>query len=554
MRASHVIRASAVAALALAQFYASPAAAQSIPVSAGSNASSLVGVDFLLPIEIDMSQRTDTLQSFALTLRWNASVLELVGGGPGKFGPVDANEDLAAQGELKVTGTNTTSIGGLFSVAVVRMRPLLGDTTTFEISVEQLTAKTSLADLTPDVVLTNRSYCPALGRWGDPDGNGVINTRDALIALSAAVGLDVSQFNAAMADVDGDGLTQAVDALIILSRALGIDVSGSRLFSIAPGSCAPSTALGSFFLVPGDTTVGTGSRIEYTALATDSSGATVVVADVFWRVSNPRVAAVTPNGLVQTLDTGTTVVTAFRSGTADSARATVTVVAAPSPATSTITGAPDATLADGISTSTITVQLKDRAGGRLSTGGAVVTLATTRGTLGAVTDNGDGTYTATLTSGTATGAATITGTLNGVAMVDRATVVFEERVADAATSTITGSPLAIPADGVSTSTITVQLKNPSGIDLADGGDAVTLATTLGTLGAVTDNGDADGAGGTGDDDYLRDREWRTAVGNPVHRVRSDCGSGHVDDHGESVEDIGDAGGSFDHHRAAEGRR
>ena len=102
MRASHVIRTSTVAALVLAQFYGSPAAAQSIPVGVGGNASSLVGVDFLLPIEIDMSQRTDTLQSFALTLRWNAAVLELVGGGPGKFGDVDATEDSILQGVINI--------------------------------------------------------------------------------------------------------------------------------------------------------------------------------------------------------------------------------------------------------------------------------------------------------------------------------------------------------------------------------------------------------------------------------------------------------------------
>ncbi|MCH7714513.1 MAG: hypothetical protein IH876_00095 [Gemmatimonadetes bacterium] len=326
-RSSRAIRTAAAAgALVLAPLAVSPAAAQSIPVSAASNASSLVGVDFLLPIEIDMSQRTDTLQNFVLTLRWDTAVLELVGGGPGKFGQVDLSEDSVAQGVLRIGGTNTRSVGGLFSVAVVRMRPLVAATDTIRVSVDTLTAKTSLADLTSNVVLTDRLYCPALGRWGDPDGNGLINTRDALIALSAAVGLDVSQFNAAMADVDGDGLTQAVDALIILSRALGIDVSGSRLFSIAPGSCAPSTALGSFFLVPGDTTVLTGSRVEYAALATDSSGATVAVGDVFLRVSNERVATVTPNGVVQTLDTGTTVVTAFRSGRADSAQVTLTVV------------------------------------------------------------------------------------------------------------------------------------------------------------------------------------------------------------------------------------
>src|SRR2546428_9252282 len=47
---------------------------------------------------------------------------------------------------------------------------------------------------------------------------------------------------------------------------------------------------------------------------------------------------------------------------------------------------------------TITVRLKDSFGNPLTSGGNAVTLATTLGTLSSVTDAGDGTYTASLTS------------------------------------------------------------------------------------------------------------------------------------------------------------
>ena len=56
-------------------------------------------------------------------------------------------------------------------------------------------------------------------------------------------------------------------------------------------------------------------------------------------------------------------------------------------------------------------------------GGSAVVLSTNLGSLGSVTDNGDGTYTATLTSATAPGTATISGTINGQAMT-AATVNF----------------------------------------------------------------------------------------------------------------------------------
>lgn len=69
--------------------------------------------------------------------------------------------------------------------------------------------------------------------------------------------------------------------------------------------------------------------------------------------------------------------------------------------------------ADGASTSTITVTLKDPDGIPMFWGGDFVDLATTRGTLSPVKDNGNGTYTATLTAETTTGTAVISGSVNG---------------------------------------------------------------------------------------------------------------------------------------------
>ncbi|MGM0587392.1 MAG: invasin domain 3-containing protein [Bacteroidota bacterium] len=156
---------------------------------------------------------------------------------------------------------------------------------------------------------------------------------------------------------------------------------------------------------------------------------------------------------------------------------------------STITANPGSITADGVTTSTITVQLVDVNGNNLDASGGTVTLATTAGSISAVTDNSDGTYSATLTSSTSVEAATITGQLDGNDLSDDASVTFTSGVADAATSTITANPTEITADGSSTATITVQLKDAHGNNLSAGGDNVTLNTTVGTLGSVTDNGD-----------------------------------------------------------------
>ncbi len=96
----------------------------------------------------------------------------------------------------------------------------------------------------------------------------------------------------------------------------------------------------------------------------------------------------------------------------------------PSAATSLITATPTTIMADGISTSEITVTVLDDFGNDLVFGGDAVALSTTAGTLSPVTDNGTGTYTATLTSLTVATTATVTGTVNGSPMADTEVVTF----------------------------------------------------------------------------------------------------------------------------------
>ena len=97
---------------------------------------------------------------------------------------------------------------------------------------------------------------------------------------------------------------------------------------------------------------------------------------------------------------------------------------AASETTTQITASPTVIFNDGFSTSTITVQVQDASGNNRTTGGATIVLSTTDGSLGSVTDNSNGTYTATLTSSIVEGTATITGTLNSNAITDNAQVEF----------------------------------------------------------------------------------------------------------------------------------
>ena len=98
---------------------------------------------------------------------------------------------------------------------------------------------------------------------------------------------------------------------------------------------------------------------------------------------------------------------------------------AASETTSLITASPTVILNDGVSTSTLTVDVKDEFGNNITIGGDAIALTitpTALGSLGSVTDNSDGTYTATLTSSTTAGTDNITGTVNAASITDDADV------------------------------------------------------------------------------------------------------------------------------------
>ncbi|MDR8390850.1 T9SS type A sorting domain-containing protein [Aliifodinibius sp. S!AR15-10] len=135
---------------------------------------------------------------------------------------------------------------------------------------------------------------------------------------------------------------------------------------------------------------------------------------------------------------------------------------------STITADPTSITADGTSTSTITVQLKDEYGNNLTSGGETVELSTTAGTFPGggttttATDQGDGTYTAVLTSSTTAGVtATITGTVNSQNLSDDATVNFEA-------GEVTSFAISLPQSGGTPATQTAGVPFDIDVQAVDG--------------------------------------------------------------------------------------
>ena len=124
---------------------------------------------------------------------------------------------------------------------------------------------------------------------------------------------------------------------------------------------------------------------------------------------------------------------------------------------------PASIVADGASTSVVKVQARDINGVNLTTGGATVAFATTLGTLSSTTDNGDGTYQATLTSSTTLGNAKVTAKLasTAIATIGTATnsasltVNFVLGPVSTTASTAVANPTTAAADGSTASTVTV---------------------------------------------------------------------------------------------------
>ncbi|HTE43897.1 MAG TPA: invasin domain 3-containing protein, partial [Gemmatimonadaceae bacterium] len=191
--------------------------------------------------------------------------------------------------------------------------------------------------------------------------------------------------------------------------------------------------------------------------------------------------------------------TPVQSGTASQAQAIVSYVGGtPDALKSTLTPIAATIAANGTSTQILTVTAKDATNNVMTAGGATVTITKVSGTgtIGAVTDVGDGTYTATVTSPTLAGSGLFVATLgaspvqSGTASQTQATVTYAVGGASAAASTLTPTAANVLADGASTQLLTVTAKDATGNPLTIGGATVTITkeSGTGTISAVTDVG------------------------------------------------------------------
>lgn len=333
MSARRLTRCAALAAV-LGLVAAGPAWAQdSILVRVGGDLAAPLGSYVDIPVTADLSGAPGRLLgAYRVTLDVDPSVLLFNDIGTSGFAPPSVNYDSAyTNGRLRITAVLPSGASGTVLLFTIRFSVI--DTTTpsgVTLAVDELTASlgsaTPFEDLTPLARVVGGTFCGAIGRWGDVDGDLQANSRDALVALSTVVGLTAPPLmNPALADVDADGVVTSRDALIILSHAVGLPVPGYRvMLPAASAACATGSAV-SLVVTPSALDLTNLQQARVTVTARDSAGRAVALSNLVWRSLDPGVAAYDANSdAVEGRSPGTTsLIAELGPGVADTITVTV---------------------------------------------------------------------------------------------------------------------------------------------------------------------------------------------------------------------------------------
>lgn len=323
------LRRTAFAALAaaLALTLGSRAGAQTVvvgPRAAGVAASP--GGLVTVPVVADLSASGGaSLGSVTGRLTWRTSTLGFLGSSIGTAGPVVVNVDTTV-GELRFALANAAGATGTPTLVSVsfQARGAIGDTTTLGLTLSEITAAGTFADLLPITSVTTARFCVAGGRYGDIDGNDTLKSNDALLIVTSAVGLPIP-YSTANGDVDGDGQVNTRDALIVLSYVVGLPTGAFRVARLNTGSCSVRGPA-SVAIQPMRSPIEVGDQLPLAALVRDSTGAVINAQALVWSSRDTNVARVSTLGLLIGIAPGTTRVLAIVApGLMDSATVTVTV-------------------------------------------------------------------------------------------------------------------------------------------------------------------------------------------------------------------------------------
>jgi hypothetical protein len=110
-------------------------------------------------------------------------------------------------------------------------------TSALNLEYSAMAAAYTFTDLLPILAVTDGQVVVSSTHLGDVNGDGLVNSTDALIILSADVGMNTSAYCPMnCGDVNGNGQVNSTDALIILSYDVGMSVP----YPLGTGACPSS--------------------------------------------------------------------------------------------------------------------------------------------------------------------------------------------------------------------------------------------------------------------------------------------------------------------------
>jgi hypothetical protein len=333
-------------------------------------------------------------------------------------------------------------------------------------------------------------------QWQVSTNNGVTFTNVSNSAVYSGATTDTLQIINAPAALNGcvyqaiftnSGSATSAPATLTVNAAPTVTANPATV-STAPGGSVTFTAAAAGYPVPAvQWQVSTDGGTTFTNLANggDYSGAgsdTLTVSGATSAMNGYEYQAVFTNTLPGS----------GAPSTATTSAAALAVTSPGDPTTSVVTVSGPSVQAGG--SITVTLQAKNSAGQDMTTGGLTVAFALegggAQGTFGPVTDNANGTYSATFL-GTAAGTGTVTATIGGVAVTTTPPAVTVTPAAISPATSVVSTLLPGLQLGGQT-TIVLQAEDAYGNKETTGGAAVAfqLGGTgggRGTIGAVTDN-------------------------------------------------------------------
>lgn len=194
------------------------------------------GCPLVANIRVDMSNSqppNHLLGSFTATLTWDPALLTYTGNSGVLSGFTGFVNDLnAANGTIIFNGAKATGQGGLVELLQVNFNAAgaQGTTPVLDLEFSVMAAAMTFTNLLPYLTVSDATVSiTEAGVLGDITGDGIANSTDALVLLSADAGFPIppayqARIAAGFGDVNNDGVTNSTDGLIILSFDAGIPV------------------------------------------------------------------------------------------------------------------------------------------------------------------------------------------------------------------------------------------------------------------------------------------------------------------------------------------